>query len=313
MQQQQQSMLQQMQQQMQQQMLQMQHLLPAHNRVMTEQQIIAQQQARSRQLDAASNPVTALTPAQLDAAERARAEQAAEQSMLPAQAEASRARAYEQHATMTSGAYGQSQVIRNALLMLHKQIASFEQIVSDRLERHKGACKGFITTDPPTFHNHPQQDSNGFPLDGLPAQQPLLEPNDFVMTVRGFEDYMKTVTDAFYKTVVEFSEFTAKFASHFGVEPLVATGVVEGIAELASKKRRRQDVCNCTHDVCHNSKCKCKAAGRACTPGCSCWQRMGANGQYVCVNRGAPAHRSSASSSYEGESPYPHPHSSIDF
>ena len=125
---------------------------------------------------------------------------------------------------------------------------------------------------------------------------------------------MKAVTDAFYKTVVEFSEFTAKFASHFGVEPLVATGVVEGIAELASnKKRRRQDVCNCTHDVCHNSKCKCKAAGRACTSGCSCWQRMGANGQHVCANRGAPAQRSSASSSYEGESSYPHPHSSIEF
>jgi len=139
-------------------------------------------------------------------------------------------------------------------------------------------------------------------LDGLPATQPLLGPNDFVMTVRGFEDYMKVVTDAFYKTVVEFSEFTAKFASHFGVEPLVATGVVEGIAELAgNKRRRRQDVCNCTSDVCHNSRCKCKAAGRACTSGCSCWQRMGNNGQFVCTNREAPLQRSSASSSYDGE------------
>jgi hypothetical protein len=209
-------------------------------------------------------------------------------AMKEAQAVQDRAQAFQQHVDMTAGPYLGTKQLRDAMTKLHKSFGAFENLIDDQLRKNSTYRRGVAilgaTPAETTYSNHPQQ-VNGSLLTGF-SNQPLLESTDFVMTIISFREFAKKLADQYYSTVTEFADFTAKFASNFGIHPTYATGFVDEIADSIHKKRRREEFCDCTRDSCHNTKCKCNRLGRKCQQGCSCWERQ-IDGHSICRNRSA--------------------------
>lgn len=276
------------------------HLVTNSHRAATEKTVRLYQERHQRQVEEQLNPGYNMTPQQQQAAEQMRIDAEIAASSARAKFIAQQTAAYQQHQEMTSGAYGISVNIRKAMMNLHKQIAAFDELFEKKNAYHRQMRKGIATMGInakgeadaafSTYLNHPQQDARGFPLVGDPAQPPV-DDKCFVMTVDGFDQFSREVLNSFYKTVVGFSEFTATFAMHFNVHPLKATGVVQELADMGQKKRRRENFCDCARDVCRKSSlCKCVLAGRNCKPGCSCYERVDlSTGVPLCRNRVAPA------------------------